>query len=179
MKTESAFIDPHWDLIKNCLAGDRKSYREVYKLYSKAMFAIALRIVRDRDVAEDILQESFINAFSNLTNFKSESTFGAWLKKIVVNTSINYIKKKKMIFLSLDEIGINKSDEEKEEPIYNVAKIKEAIGKLPDGFRVILTLYLFEGYDHKEIAEILEISESTSKSQYSRAKDKLKKILTQ
>jgi RNA polymerase sigma-70 factor (ECF subfamily) len=130
--------------------------------------------------AEDILQEAFVDAFRKIDTFKGESTFGAWLKRIVINKTINHLKKnQRMTWVSVD-----KMDFEDHEPPqtdrdmqYKVKQVHQAIQQLPDGFRSVLSLYLLEGYDHREIAEILEISESTSKSQYNRAKKKLNQIL--
>jgi RNA polymerase sigma-70 factor (ECF subfamily) len=142
------------------------------------MYNICYRITNDPDDAEDVLQEAFLSAFRNLGSFKGESSFGAWLKKIVVNSSINHIKKNRIMYTRLDEFeaendpGINDN-----EIFLEIDRVKEAVQQLPDGFRTVLSLYLFEGYDHREIASILDISESTSKSQYNRAKKRLKEIL--
>ncbi len=142
------------------------------------MYNICYRITNDPDDAKDVLQEAFLSAFNNLSSFKGESSFGAWLKKIVVNSSINHVKKKKILSISLDG-----HDVEHEEPVQDheiileIDRIREALQQLPDGFRTVLSLYLFEGYDHREIADILDISESTSKSQYNRAKKRLREIL--
>jgi RNA polymerase sigma-70 factor (ECF subfamily) len=140
------------------------------------MYNLACRILNNREDAEDVLQETFIECFRNLASFRFESTFGAWLKKILVNKCINHLKKKK-ISLELYETLPEKADEEEAENNYDTKKIFKGIEKLPDGYRIILTLYLLEGYDHSEISEILGISESTSKSQYSRAKERLRKML--
>jgi RNA polymerase sigma factor (sigma-70 family) len=133
--------------------------------------------MNNREDAEDILQESFVECFRNIDSFRFESTFGAWLKKIIINKCINQIKKKK-IDITLCETLPTIIDEEEEEVIYDPGKIFKGIERLPDGYRIILTLYLLEGYDHAEISQILGITESTSKSQYSRAKEKLRNILS-
>jgi RNA polymerase sigma-70 factor (ECF subfamily) len=157
--------------------GNRKAQFRLYDLYSRAMFNLAYRILNNREDAEDILQESFVECFRSLDSFRFESTFGAWLKKITINKCINQIKKKK-IDLTLFETLPAIVEEEEEEVIYDTGKIFKSIELLPDGYRIILTLYLLEGYDHAEISQILGITESTSKSQYSRAKDKLRNILS-
>ena len=141
------------------------------------MYNLAYRILNNREDAEDMLQEVFIECFRNIGSFRFESTFGAWLKKIVVNKCINQLKKKK-IDLTLYETLPAIAEEEEEEHNYDTKRIFRGIEMLPDGYRIILTLYLLEGYDHSEISQILGISESTSKSQYSRAKEKLKNILS-
>ncbi len=139
------------------------------------MYNAALRIVNDADDAEDVIQEAFISAFQNLKAFEGRATFGSWLKRIVVNKALTFLKSKRDFVDDLNE-NIDVEDEvdvTHEEMEFKVEKVKIAIALLPDGFRSVLSLYLFEGYDHKEIAEILGITESTSKSQYMRAKKKL------
>ncbi|MBA4321530.1 MAG: RNA polymerase [Odoribacter sp.] len=149
----------------------------LYNQYSKAMFNLAYRMTNNREDAEDILQETFIECFRNLGSFRFESTFGAWLKTILINRSINHLKKKKINLILQENLPENIAEENEDDITYDTGKIFKGIESLPDGYRVILTLYLLEGYDHKEISQILGISESTSKSQFSRAKEKLRKIL--
>ena len=166
----------HAPLIEECRKGNSKAQFRLYNLYSKAMYNLACRILNNREDAEDILQETFIECFRNLSSFRFESTFGAWLKKILINKCINQLKKKK-IDLTLCETLPEKAYEEENEPVFDTQKIFKGIEILPQGYRIILTLYLLEGYDHSEISQILGISESTSKSQYSRAKEKLRNML--
>lgn len=151
----------------------------LYKLYSKAMFNVCLRIVNNAGDAEDVLQESFVSAFKNLKSFKGDSAFGAWLKRIVINKSLNFLKKRTIEATSMDELPDVAEDDyvDIDEKSLTVDRIKTAMGKLPEGYRMVFSLYLFEGYDHGEIGEILGISESTSKSQFNRSKKKLKEIL--
>jgi RNA polymerase sigma-70 factor (ECF subfamily) len=142
------------------------------------MYNTSLRIVNDSMEAEDIMQESFLSAFEKIDTYSGTVSFGAWLKKIVINRSLDVLGKKKAIFEDIDfHIGIRDDSQEdlirKEEVDIMVEEVKEAINRLPDGYRIILSLYLLEGYDHDEIAEILKISSSTSRSQLSRAKQKL------
>lgn len=148
--------------------------------YAKAMFNTALRIVNNRDDAEDVLQESFTDAFAQLKNFKQKSTFGAWLKQIVVYKSIHKVKKN--TFFTDDIECLNDvTDDNAGDDMLNieltVQKVKESIQHLPDGYRTVLSLYLLEGYDHEEIAEILQVARVTVRTQYSRAKNKLLEIL--
>lgn len=166
----------HAPLIEECRKGSSKAQYMLYNQYSKAMFNLAYRILNNREDAEDILQEAFVDCFRNISSFRFESTFGAWLKKILVNKCINHIKRKKIDLTLCENLPVNVYEED-EDVVYDTGKIFRGIEKLPDGYRVILTLYLLEGYDHSEISQILGITESTSKSQYSRAKDKLKNIL--
>ena len=168
-------------LIEQSIAHDRKAQHEIYKKYAKAMYNICLRILNDSAEAEDALQEAFLKAFRNLEGFSGESTLGAWLKRIVVNQCLNQLKKRKLDAISMDDVGF---EEPETDAIIDdrglnltVEKVRWAIQELPDGFRTIFSLYLLEGYDHQEIAQIMGISASTSKSQYSRAKAKLREIL--
>ena len=143
------------------------------------MYNICHRIMGNQEVAEDVLQEAFVNAFQNINSYQGKASFGAWLKKIVVNRAISHLRKQQLEMVELNDHLEIKNDEEIDDMdlVMKVETIREAIQKLPNGFRVVFSLYLLEGYDHKEIAEILDISESTSKSQYNRAKKKLKEIL--
>jgi len=145
------------------------------------MLNIAFRIVGDIAEAEDVLQESFLDAFNKVKDFRQETTFGLWLKQIVVNRSINLLRKRKMDWVELEDGQLeNIPDEEAEdedETIYKVAIVKDAMKQLPEGYRVVLSLYLLEGYDHEEIGQILNISENTSRTQFLRAKRKLTEIL--
>ncbi|KYG76116.1 MULTISPECIES: RNA polymerase sigma factor [Roseivirga] len=176
----TSYHNIHQPIIDRCLQGDRTAHYEIYKLYSKAMYNTCLRITGNEMDAEDVLQESFVSAFKNLSSFKGSASFGSWLKRIVVNNAINAVKKRRMNFESVD----GKEDESAiAEPVeeanlsYDVGLVKEGISKLPEGYRLVLTLYLIEGYDHKEIGQILDITESTSKSQFNRSKKKLREIL--
>jgi len=163
-------------LIEECRQGSARAQFRLYNQYSKAMYNLAYRILNNREDAEDILQEAFVDCFRNLNTFRFESTFGAWLKKILVNKCINQLKKKKIDLTLCENLPVDIYEEDAD-VTYDTTKIFKGIEKLPDGYRVILTLYLLEGYDHQEIAQILGITESTSKSQYSRAKDKLRNII--
>ncbi len=156
------------------------AYRLLYERYAKAMFNTALRIAGNRPDAEDILQEAFTDAFVQLRSFENKSTFGAWLKQIVVFKSITLLKKRRLSFTDLeketgdvvDEEGMDESEIE-----LTVQGIKKAMSQLPDGYRAVLSLYLLEGYDHEEIAEIMRISHSTVRTQYKRGKQKLLQLL--
>jgi RNA polymerase sigma factor (sigma-70 family) len=166
------------DLIKGCIDGDRSAQYAFYKKYSKAMYNISYRITNDPDDASDVLQEAFLSAYKYMHSFKGDSSVGAWLKRIVVNASINHIKKKRIMYEPIDNLEAGEEESMKDEDIVlELDRVKSAIQQLPDGFRTVFSLYLLEGYDHREIAGILGITESTSKSQYNRAKKKLKEIL--
>ncbi len=143
------------------------------------MFNICFRITGNYEEAEDVLQEAFISAFKNIQTFEGRASFGAWLKRIVVNQAISHVKKKQIDLIVLDHHHMDVEDKlyDDNEIVLQLDALKKAIDKLPPGFRIVFSLYLLEGYDHGEIAEILNISESTSKTQYLRAKRKLREIL--
>ena len=170
----------HDELIRQCLQGNGSAYQRIYKLYSRSMYNVGYRIVNNPDEAEDVLQEAFISAFKSLENYRGDSTFGAWLKRIVVNKALNQVSKRKFERIPEDDrwdVGEEVQKDEFEHFPFTVDKVKRAIELLPDGYRMVLSLYLLEGYDHQEIAEIMKITESTSKSQFNRSKKKLKEIL--
>ncbi|WP_242696019.1 RNA polymerase sigma factor [Desertivirga brevis] len=179
---EAVYIDPHFNLVVECKDGNRKAQFELYKLYSKAMYNIAMRILNDADEASDMLQESFIDAFLRIKEFRQESSFGMWIKQIVVNKCISQLRKRKFEFLSTEEVDLSEIPDEdefnEEELQLQVEEVKKAIHMLPEGYRIVLSLYLLEGYDHEEIAFILKITESTSRTQLLRAKRKLTDLLT-
>jgi RNA polymerase sigma factor (sigma-70 family) len=178
---EAVYVDKHYNLVVECKQGSKKACYELYRLYSKAMLNVAFRIVGNIGEAEDILQEAFTDAFNRLKDFRQETTFGLWLKQIVVHRSINLLRKRKLEFVAIeDDLLDNVADEEEwndEDIQYQVAQVKEAIKELPEGYRVVLSLYLLEGYDHEEIGQVLHISENTSRTQFLRAKRKLSEIL--
>jgi RNA polymerase sigma-70 factor (ECF subfamily) len=166
-------------LVEACKRGERSAQHRLYNQYSKAMFNTCLRMLKIEADAEDALQNAFIDVFTKLDSFRYESTIGAWIKRIVINTCINHLKKRKLQTTDWDEsipIPVETVTDHSEQE-YQVGKIKRAMEELPDGYRVVFSLYLLEGYDHAEIGEILHISEATSKSQFSRAKQRIREIL--
>ena len=175
--------DIHRELIEQSKAGDSAAQYRLYKLYAKSMFNIAIRMMNSHEEAEDILQDSFVDAFSRLGSFRYESSFGSWLKRIVINNCLNELNRKKAELQFFEDMSMFDHEQEDEEIDYteglNVESIKKAMEELPNGARMIFSLYLLEGYDHVEISEILKISKSNSKSQYMRAKRKIKEILTE
>ena len=170
----------HRDIVEGCLTGNRLAQQKLYQLYSQAMHNICLRMLNNETDAEDLLQNSFVDVFTKLHYFRFDSSIGAWIKRIVINNCINFLKKKRLKTVEMDERDVAAEivdTSDWKEIQLSVDRVQEGIQRLPEGYRVVLTLYLLEGYDHKEIAEILNISSSTSKSQYSRAKKKLREIL--
>ncbi len=176
-KQESIYTNIHQDIIDRCKSGEQKAQFQLYKLYYKAMYNTCLRIVNDSLEAEDIMQESFLKAFGKINFYKGEVSFGAWLKRIVVNHSLDELRKRKLITDSIEdsvyEIKEKEKSENNEDIEWKVEEIKKEINNLPDGYRIVISLYLIEGYDHDEISEIMNISSSTSRSQCARAKKKL------
>jgi RNA polymerase sigma-70 factor (ECF subfamily) len=142
-----------------------------------------MRMMRSREAAEDMLQEAFTDAFGKLETFRFDSGFGSWLKRIVINNCINEINRRKTDLEFFDDMHLFEQEDETDDREYEnqmtVQNIKKAMEFLPEGSRIIFSLYLLEGYDHVEISEILNISESNSKSQYMRAKRRVKEILIQ
>jgi len=141
------------------------------------MYNICLRMVGSQVEAEDVMQEAFLNAFTKIDTYQGVVSFGAWLKKIVINRSLDHLKKRKVKFEELNEKIPDEEPVNIEISEIQMEKLKNAIQQLPDGYRVVLSLYLLEGYDHEEIAQILGITNVSSRSQYMRAKLKLREML--
>ncbi|MBC7655019.1 MAG: RNA polymerase sigma factor [Oligoflexus sp.] len=178
---EAIYIDKHAHLVVACKKGERRAHHELYRLYSKAMYNVSVRILNHTDEAEDALQEAFMEAFIKIKDFRQETSFGSWLKQIVVYKSINILRKRKMVFEEIDDFDVESivdhNWEDEKELNFKIEEIKKAITLLPEGYRLVLSLYLLEGYDHEEISQILKISEGTSRTQFLRAKRKLIDIL--
>ena len=175
-------------LLQACKNGDQPAQFEIYKLYYKAMYNTAIRIVKDSYEAEDVMQEAFLNAFTKLDSFKGEVAFGAWLKRIVINRCLTHIKKNSRFEEVKLDVVENKLTDDAEGMVmddnldYTALKAKEivsVIGKLKDNYKNALTLSLIEGYDNEEIADILNISNENCRTTISRAKNKLRKLLSE
>jgi RNA polymerase sigma factor, sigma-70 family len=146
------------------------------------MFSTCMRMCACREDAEDVLQQAFVDVFRKLDHFRGESSVGAWIKRIVINNCINHLKRRRIHWQEVDPLAdqwIDEGPEEEHQNGFTVTRIREAVGQLPEGYRAVLNMYLFEGLDHAEIGEFLQISEQTSKSQYSRARKRLREILSQ
>lgn len=167
------------ELIKKCKANDRKAQMMLYRKYCDGMFCVAMRFVKNEDDAEDILQDAFIKAFQRLDQFSGEVTFGAWLKRIVVNRSIDFLKAQHQKTIELDEgyMHIAEEDNWNVDQEVDLEEIKKLISALPEKYKYVVQLFLIEGYDHSEISEILEITETASRTRLLRAKAKLKEEL--
>lgn len=183
--SQNYYQNEHSDLIEGCKKGDQKAQFQIYKLYYKAMYNTSLRIVMDPMEAEDIIQESFLSAFDELENYSGTVSFGAWLKKIVYNRSVDSFRKSNRIMFEGIESAELLHDEDNENVAaheaseFNIKRMMNTLSGLPEKCRDIISLYFLEGYDHQEISEILSISESTSRSQLSRAKVRLKILFSE
>lgn len=169
----------HQKLINSCKQNNARAQMQLYNLYCKAMFLVAKRYVKNAILAEDVMQDAFIKAFKNLHNYKGEVAFGAWLKRIVINQSIDELKKKKLQLVNINEevTTIIEDDNWQVEEGISTKIIIETINNLKEKYRVVLTLYLLEGYDHSEISEILNIAEVTSRTHLMRGKKQLQEQL--
>ncbi|WP_136467308.1 RNA polymerase sigma factor [Flagellimonas onchidii] len=169
----------HIELVEKCKANDRQAQLKLYRQYCDGMYGVALRFLKNPDDAEDVLQEAFIKAFQRIDQFKGEVTFGAWLKKIVINGSIDFLKSKHQRTVELNEGHIHVADDDDWtiEKGISLECIKEVIEKLPEKYRYVVQLFLVEGYDHSEISFILGISETASRTRLLRGKTQLKESL--
>ena len=167
------------NVVEKCKANDRAAQLQLYRKYCDGMFVVANRFVKNADDAEDVLQESFIKAFQKIHQYKGEVTFGAWLKRIVVNKSIDFLKTKK------DKVSIDEQDMQvvAEDDNWNVSavisidEVRLAIDQLQEKYKYVVLMFLVEGYDHQEIAEVLNISSSACRTRLSRGKNQLKELL--
>lgn len=168
------------NVVERCKKGDVRAFRELYEAYSAAMYNICLRMTNNVSDAEDTLQEAFIQVHRNISRLEQESSISAWIKRIVVNHCLNTLRKKKVYFEEVEEVEVMAEEGIDEAQFtWTVAAVKSAIHGLPQGYRTVLNLYLFEEYSHREIAEMLGITESTAKTQYMRAKEKVRQIVKQ
>ncbi|WP_242157864.1 RNA polymerase sigma factor [Aestuariivivens sediminis] len=173
----------HIGIIEKCKQNNRKAQLQLYNQYCDGMYIVAMRFLNNPNDAEDVVQEAFIKAFTKLNQYKAEVTFGAWLKRIVVNKSIDFLKSKKQRMVELEDVHLKVIDANVDDKWFvddatTLEDVKGAINKLPDKYKYVVMLYLIEGYDHREISEIMNISEVSSRTQLSRGKSKLKELLT-
>ena len=171
----------HQSLIEKAKQNNRAAQSQLYELYYKAIYNSCFRIVGNSFSAEDIMHDAFIEAFKNIEQHNESATFGAWLKKIAINRSINHLKKEKLITQKLEDYKELNTTEELDEQSFDfsVTEVKEALIQLPTNYKLVFSLYLIEGYDHEEIGEIMNISTSTSRPQLSRAKKQIRTLLEQ
>lgn len=166
-------------IIAGCLHNEPSAQRELFNRYSPKMLAVCYRYAQSREDAEDMLQEAFIKVFTQIHTFQNKGAFEGWIRRIIVHTCINFLKKYKKFTDSLDlgQAGYVQVKEETIPSIMQAKQVTECIRVLPMGYRTVLNLYAIEGYSHREIATMLDIEESTSRSQYTRAKAMLENLL--
>jgi len=166
-------------IIEQCRLGNQLAYNQIYNGCARGVFSSIVRIVKNKEEAEDLLQETFMSAFQHISEYRNEASLFGWIKRIGINKSLNSIKKKKLNWSDQEVERISIADEEArwENIDLEVSKVIEKMSLLPEGYRVVISLFLFEGFSHKEIADQLQISESTSKTQYARGKKKLRELL--
>jgi RNA polymerase sigma-70 factor (ECF subfamily) len=159
-------------LIEGCLKGDRKSQKELYDLYSRKMMGVCLRYVGDRETARDLLQDGFVRVFTSLNTYTAAGTLDGWIRTVFVNNALEYLRKRDILRGSTDIESMHEVLEDEETAISKISagELMELVQSLPDGFKAVFNLCAIEGYSHKEIAEKLHITESTSRSQYVRAR---------
>ena len=167
------------DLVERCKTNDRKAQMKLYRQYSEGMFCVAMRFLKNEDDAEDVMQEAFVKAFQKLDQFRGEVTFGAWLKRIVINKCLDYLKAGKMRYAEIQEntLHIVEDEDWSVDSAITIEDVKTAMEHLPDKYRSVVQLYLIEGYDHQEISQILELREATSRTRLLRGKGFLKELL--
>lgn len=168
------------NVVEKCKANDRTAQLQLYRKYCDGMFIVAMRFVKNTDDAEDVLQESFIKAFQKLHQFKGDVTFGAWLKRIVINNSIDFLKSKKDNVVALDEgyMQVVEDDNNWNVPsTISIEQVRSAIDDLQSKYKYVVLMFLLEGYDHQEIAQVLNISESACRTRLLRGKGHLKELL--
>lgn len=170
------------EIIEKCKQNNRLAQMQLYNQYCNGMYIVANRFVKNTAEAEDVVQEAFIKAFSKLHQYKAEVTFGAWLKRIVINKSIDFLKSKKQHLVALEDVHLKVVDTPNDDKwlvddAITISEVKSAINTLSDKYKYVVMLYLIEGYDHQEISEILNISQVASRTQLSRGKQKLQDLL--
>jgi RNA polymerase sigma factor (sigma-70 family) len=160
------------ELLKLVLANDRKAQKQLYEMYAPKMLGVCYRYAGNRDDAEEIMQLAFVKVFTQIQTFRNDGgSLEGWIRKVMTNTSLNFLKQKRNIeFEETDHVSEYISVNADALENYDVKELMHFITQLPDGYRTVLNMYAIEGYSHKEIAEILGITESTSRSQYTRAK---------
>lgn len=167
------------DVVEQCKANNRKAQMQLYKQYCEGMFRVAMRYVQNANDAEDVVQESFIKAFQRIHQFKGEVTFGAWLKRIVINRSIDFLKARKQRLVELDEnyLQVTEDEDWTVDSDITIDQVKVAIEKLPEKYRFVVMMFLIEGFDHREISQVLDLTETTSRTRLLRGKSYLKELL--
>lgn len=166
-------------LVKECVSGNARAQRLLFDRFSAKMLGVAMRYINDKERAEDVLQDAFIKVFKHLNRFKNDGSLEGWIRRIVVNTALDQLRKnkKRQSDIALDDSFIEITTNNFTEERLQAESLMKIVQELPDGYRTVFNMFAIEGYSHKEIAKKLGITENTSKSQYSRAKSVLREIL--
>ena len=164
-------------LIEGCRKGDQRAQQELYNQYSRKMMGVCLRYVNDRETARDLLQDGFVKVFTNIETYSGVGSFGGWMRKVFVNCALEYLRKSDVLREATDLDNTAELIQPNASAIsdLSVAELMKLVGELPVGFRTVFNMFAIEGYSHREIAEMLSITESTSRSQYTRAKQLLQR----
>ena len=167
------------DLVKGCIEGKASAQKALYDTYSGKMMSICLRYMGNVEDAQDVLQEAFIKIFGNMGSFKGEGPLGGWIRRIVINTSLIHLRKDKKWSFKEDITEMNGLAVNSESALEKMSadELMKIINQMPDGYRTVFNLYAIEGFKHKEIAAQMGITESTSKTQYRKARNYIKKLL--
>ena len=167
------------EMLRGCQANEEQAQKFLFEKYSRIMTGVCLRYADSYEEAQDIVQDGFIKVFKKIGMFSGKGSLEGWVRRIVVNTALDQIRKNKKFQknVEIDDISINLSRESEAEEQLEAESLMQIIQQLPEGYRLVFNMYAIEGYSHKEIAEKLAITESTSKSQYSRAKSTLREVL--
>ena len=161
-------------LIEGCRQGGRSAQRKLYERYARLLFATCYRILANTEEAEEATQDSFLKILTHLDQYHEEQSLEGWMRKVAIHTAIDYVRQRSEEWeLLTDNLPDLAEEEEEEEPRYTIEQVRKAMEQLPNGYRVILSLYLFEGYDMEEIAQILHLKPASVRSQYLRGKRKL------
>jgi RNA polymerase sigma factor (sigma-70 family) len=171
--------DAEKDIVSGCKKGNKKAQYQFYEMFKKMIFSVAMRYAKDVPEAEDIVQDAFVVLYRDLYQYRPIGSFGGWVRRVTVNVALQHVRKKRMIFSEV-EIDVMAEQVQSDETIIgniNAREIMRMVQLLPDGYRMVFNLYVVEGFNHAEIAEQLNITVNTSKSQLSRAKAYLRKML--
>lgn len=166
-------------LVKKCIEGDNRAQKKLFDLFAPKLFGVCLRYMKDHNLAQDTLQDGFVKIFTKLSDYNGKGSFEGWMRRIVVNTCLDQLRKDQKLKMntSIDDVSFLVKDNHWIEEELTAKDLLKLVESLPDGYRVVFNMFAIEGYSHKEIAEQLNISENTSKSQFSRAKSHLRKKL--
>lgn len=169
------------ELIDKCLGGDQRAQKELFDKFSRKMMSVCMRYIHDREQAEDVLQDGFVKVFTHLKSFKRQGSFEGWIRRTMVNTALDHLRKAKNLHIDADisEAEFLAGEDEKVVGKMRVEELMQLISEMPPGYRTVFNMYAIEGYSHQEIADELGVTESTSKTQYRKARNYLMNIIVE